>query len=95
MRNQGYNGKTHLLVTYQWNNAQCDAIVIDQDFDTTNEAYRQMLLVMPAQPLPDDGHPIKEWEDLIEKGCEDIFNQYNCQLDTMTNILAVLRPVID
>ena len=36
MRNQGYNGKTHLLVTYQWNNGANDAIIIDEDFDTTN-----------------------------------------------------------
>lgn len=86
MKNQGYNGKTHLLVTYQ-------TILIDQDFDTTNEAYRQMALVMPANAMPVDGYPIKEWADLIEKGCDDIFNQYNMQIDTMTNILAVLRPI--
>lgn len=93
MRNQGYNGKTHLLVTYQWNNGANDAIVIDEDFDTPNDAYRQMALVMPATPMPDDGYPIKEWADLIEKDCDDIFEQYNVQLDTMTNILAVLRPI--
>ena len=93
MKNQGYNGKTHLLVTYQWNNGANDAIIIDEDFDTTNDAYRQMALVMPAKAMPDDGYPIKEWADLIEKDCDDIFDQYNMQLDTMTNILAVLRPI--
>lgn len=93
MRNQGYNGKTHLLVTYQWNNGANDAIIIDKDFDTTNEAYIEMALVMPANAMPDDGYPIKEWADLIEKGCDDIFEQYNVQLDKTTNILAVLRPI--
>jgi hypothetical protein len=52
-----------------------------------------MALIMPAKAMPDDGYPIKEWADLIEKGCDDIFDQYNMQLDTMTNILAVLRPI--
>lgn len=93
MRNQGYNGKTHLLVTYQWNNGANDAIIIDKDFDTTNEAYIEMALVMPAYAMPDDGYPIKEWADLIEKCCDDIFEQYNVQLDKTTNILAVLRPI--
>jgi len=94
MVNQGYNGKTHLLVTYQRINGANDAIIIHKDFDTSNEAYREMALVMPANAMPDDGYPIKEWAGLIEKGCDDIFDSYNVQLDSMTNILAVLRAIV-
>ena len=93
MENQTYNGKTHLLVTYQWNNGAKDAVIIDKDFDTADDAYREMYLVMPIKAGPYDGYPIEEWADLIEKGCDDIFDQYNMQLDSMTNILAVLRPI--
>ena len=94
MENQTYNGKTHLLVTYQWNDAANDAIIIDKDYATLDEAYKEMESVMPDSMEADDGYNISEWLEVKEKGeDDDIFLQFAAQLDDNHNLLAVLRPV--
>lgn len=94
MRNQGYNGKTHLLVTYQWNNGANDAIIIDEDFDTLDEAYDKMECALPDCWEADDGYDIDQWTEVMEKGeDDDIFLQFNAQIDDDHNLLAVLRPI--
>lgn len=95
MRKNAYNGKTHLLVAYQWDNAESDAVIVDKDFETANAAWMYMAKVMPASMTPDDGYKLDEWPGLIENGAADIFDQYNAQLDESTNVLAVLRPVME
>ena len=94
MENQTYNGKTHLLVTYQWNNDANDAIIIDKDFDTLDDAYNAMESIMPEDYQCDDGYNINEWLEVMEKGeDDDIFLSFNSQIDETHNILAVIRPI--
>jgi hypothetical protein len=94
MRNQTYNGKTYLLVTYQWNNGESDAILIGKDFDTLDDAYNTMERIMPECMEADDGYDIDQWLEVMEKGeDDDIFLQFNAQIDDDHNLLAVLRPV--
>lgn len=93
MENQTYNGKTRLLVTYQWSNGTKDAVIIDKDYDTFDEAYKEMELIMPECREADDGYDIYEWLEMMEKGEDDIFLQDNAQIDDDHNLLAVLRPV--
>lgn len=89
-----YNGKTRLLVTYQWSNGAKDAIIIDKDYDTLTEAYNEMEKAMPESIEADDGYDITDWLDIMEKGeDDDIFLQFNAQIDDSHNILAVLRPI--
>ena len=89
-----YNGKTHLLVTYQWQHAESDAIIISKDYDTLTEAYNEMEKAMPESIEADDGYDITDWLDIMEKGeDDDIFAQFNAQIDDSHNILAVLRPI--
>lgn len=96
MEEKTYNGKTHLLVTYQWNNAEQDAVIIDKDFDTLDEAYEEMEKAMPESMEADDGYDIPLWLDIMESGDDDdIFAQFNAQLDGLHNVLAELRPVME
>ncbi len=89
-----YNGKTHLLVTYQWNNAANEAIIIDKDFDTLTEAYNEMEKAMPESIEAYDGYDITDWLFIMESGDDDdIFAQFNAQIDGLHNVLAVLRPI--
>lgn len=91
-----YNGKTHLLVTYQWNNAEKDAFIIDKDFDTLVEACNILDESMPKCYYFDDGDEFSDWDSFIENGKgEDVFTQFNAQLDKSHNVLAVLRPVTE
>ena len=90
-----YNGKTHLLVTYQWQHAESDAILIGKDFDTFDEAYQAMEKAMPDSMEADDGYDITDWLFIMESGDGDeIFAQFNAQIDGLHNVLAVLRPII-
>ena len=90
-----YNGKTNLLVTYQWDNGAKDAIIIDNDYDTLTEAYNEMEKAMPDSMEADDGYDITDWLFIIESGDGDeIFAQFNAQIDGLHNVLAVLRPII-
>lgn len=92
MENQIYNGKTHLLVTYQWNNGAKDAVIIDKDFNTLTEAYEKMDRIMPDCMEADDGYELHEWADAMEID-DDVFTQFNAQIDDDHNLLAVFRPV--
>jgi hypothetical protein len=90
-----YNGKTRLLVTYQWSNGAKDAIIIDKDYDTLTEAYNEMEKAMPESMEADDGYDITDWLFIMKSGDDDdIFAQFNAQIDGLHNVLAVLRPII-
>ena len=94
MEEKIFNGKTHLLVTYQWSNGEKDAVIIDKDFDTLTEAYEKMDRIMPECVETDDGYDLPEWAKAMEED-DDVFAQFNAQIDDNHNVLAVLRPVME
>lgn len=92
--NQNYNGKTSLMICYQWHMTDngSDVIVLNKTFDTLEEAYTEMERVMPDNYEGDDGYDFDEWNKYMEEGDPDIFMQYNAQIDKEHNLLAVFRP---
>lgn len=94
MEEKIFNGKTHLLVTYQWSNGTKDAVIIDEVFNTLTRAYEKMDRIMPECMEPDDGYDLPEWAKAMETD-DDVFAQFNAQIDDDHNVLAVLRPVTE
>lgn len=93
-----YNRKTSLMVCYQYHmlNNGNDVVLLSQDFDTLDEAYEAMEKVMPDDYYGDDGTDLNEWAEELAKGeDDDIFMQYNADIDKNHNVLAQLRPIIE
>lgn len=90
-----YNGKTNLFVTYQWNEAREDAILVSRDYPTFDEAYRALQEVMPQEYCWDDGNNPDEWADDLAAGDPDVFTSWNAEVSPTANVLAYLRPVLD
>lgn len=98
-----YNGKTNLLVTYQYNvldpKRGDERILIDQNYDTLDEAYAAMENIMPDAYEANDGDEIDDWNAIIEKGgrepWDEIFMQYVYYADDNHGFLAELRPVLN
>lgn len=71
--------------------------VFSGEIDTT-EITSTINRVLPCDPLGDklefdDGYPVEDWEKERRKGCDDIFAQWNMQLDARHNFLIVARPI--
>ena len=96
MEKQNYNGKTALLVSYQFRTSIYDGqdiVLIYTDFPTYEQALQGMKKIMPDGYEYDDGYDIKEWDAEIQKGSHCVFQQFNAQLDERHSILATLSPL--
>lgn len=86
-----YNGKTSLLVTYHYEDDKHDAVIVSQTFDTFDEAFSKMVIVMPNDIRPDDGYDVAFWGE--NPDTEEMFDQYTSYTGHGTYFLAVLFPV--
>lgn len=92
-----YNGPTGLFISYQWHmmNEGGDECVLNNEYETAQEAFEVMGRCMPDCCKLDDGYDLKDWQALIDQGDGDwVFIQHNAQLDEKHNLLARLWPVI-
>ena len=92
-----YNGPTGLFISYQWHmlNEGGDECVLNNEYETAQEAFEAMCRCMPDCRRFDDGDDLKDWQALIDQGDGDgVFIQHNAQLDEEHNLLARLWPVI-
>ena len=87
--------KVSLIVCYQWSTTRgyADQCVFSQTFESIDEAYAAMEEVMPYDYYGDDGYDLENWEAELASGNDDVFMQYNADIDRTHNVLAVLRPV--
>ena len=92
-----YNGPTGLFISYQWHmlNEGGDECVLNNEYETAQEAFEAMCRCMPDCRRFDDGDDLKDWQALIDQGDGDgVFIQHNAQIDEEHNLLARLWPVI-
>lgn len=81
--------KYSVFVTYQWNEAQDGAIIINEIVDDLTEALAAVATVMPSDFYLDDGDELAE---LLTADDTDAYTQYCAYVNDDAYFLAVVKP---
>lgn len=84
--------KYSILITYQWANAQHDAVIISEVVDELAEALAAVATVMPNDYYLDDGDELHE---LLTTDDPEAFTQYCAYVNGDAYFLAIVKPFIE